>query len=88
MVIPTPLQVSAGGDSARSAVITRFDGMAARALKEQIPGMLVRQTLRAAAKYGAQKKAKLDSRDGVLGTKEHATGREVAQVGSENRTEL
>ena len=57
MVVPRPLQVSAGGKSTQSAVITRFDGMAARALKEQIPAMLVRQTLRAAAKYGAQKKA-------------------------------
>lgn len=55
---PRPLQVSADtGARTHTEVIARFDGMAARALREQVPGMLVRQTLRAAAKYSAQKKA-------------------------------
>lgn len=64
---------------------TRNTGQKNRALPKKRYGDSDARDL---AHGGAQKKAKLDSRDGVLGTKEHATGREVAQVGSENRTEL
>ncbi|MEY1662851.1 COG3014 family protein [Isoalcanivorax beigongshangi] len=53
---PRPLQISGAGH-ATTAVIARFDGLAARALKEQVPGMLLRQTLRAKAKYETQKLA-------------------------------
>ena len=58
LVPPQPLQVR-GGDSAssRTEVLARVNAMAARTLKDRIPGMLVRQTLRAATKYEAQKQA-------------------------------
>lgn len=61
-----PLQVR-GGDtgSAQTEVLTPVNAMAARALKDRIPGMLVRQTLRAAAKYEAQKQA--NDQAGALG---------------------
>lgn len=53
-----PLQVR-GGDSAsaRTEVLVQVNAMAARTLQERLPSMLVRQTLRAAAKYEAQKQA-------------------------------
>ena len=57
----TPAQVLQvrGGDSAstRTEVLAQVNAMAARTLKDRIPGMLVRQTLRAATKYEAQKQA-------------------------------
>ena len=57
-LVPRPLQITTeSGTQAHTEVIARFDGMAARALREQVPAMLVRQTLRAATKYSAQKAA-------------------------------
>ncbi|EKF73169.1 hypothetical protein A11A3_14892 [Alcanivorax hongdengensis A-11-3] len=46
-------------------VLADVGALAAKNLKEQLPGMLVRQTLRATAKYNAQKKANDDF--GALG---------------------
>lgn len=58
---PRPLQVAtSSGAMARTEPLADVGGMAARALKERMPAILVRQTLRAAAKYGAQKKANRD----------------------------
>ncbi|MCU5785195.1 COG3014 family protein [Alloalcanivorax marinus] len=57
---PAPLTVTAQGASARTEVLTDVGGLAAKHLKEQLPGMLVRQTLRATGKYNLQKKANDD----------------------------
>jgi len=59
---PAPLTVSVnGGDTrARTEVLTDVGGLAARHLREQLPGLLVRQTLRATTKYNLQKKANDD----------------------------
>ena len=54
---PTPLRVSAAGEQTSTQVLANTGAMAARALKERMPAMLVRQTLRAKAKYEAQKRA-------------------------------
>lgn len=63
---PRPLTVSTdSGVNASTEPLANVGGMAAKALKERIPAMLVRQTLRAAAKYSAQKKANKDF--GVFG---------------------
>ena len=51
--------------AASTEVLVRLNATAARALKDRIPGMLVRQTLRAAAKYEAQKQA--NDNMGLLG---------------------
>ncbi len=57
---PAPLTVTAGDGEARTEVLTDVGGLAARHLREQLPGMLVRQTLRATTKYNLQKKANDD----------------------------
>lgn len=61
---PAPLTVSVGagegGTTARTEVLTDVGGLAARHLREQLPGLLVRQTLRATTKYNLQKKANDD----------------------------
>ena len=59
---PTPLTVSVseGEATARTEVLTDVGGLAARHLREQLPGLLVRQTLRATTKYNLQKKANDD----------------------------
>ena len=57
---PAALTVTAGSQSARSQVLTDVGGLAARHLREQLPGILVRQTLRATTKYNLQKKANDD----------------------------
>ncbi|HEX5677726.1 MAG TPA: hypothetical protein VFX91_07140 [Alcanivorax sp.] len=57
---PAPLTVTAGDDTARTEVLTDVGGLAARHLREQLPGLLVRQTLRATTKYNLQKKANDD----------------------------
>lgn len=55
---PQPLQVrGAGSETTSTEVLARVNGMAAKTLKDRIPGMIVRQTLRAAAKYETQKHA-------------------------------
>lgn len=54
---PVPLHVQAGENAVNTEVLVRVNGAAAKALKDGIPLMLVRQTLRAAAKYEAQKRA-------------------------------
>lgn len=66
MVPAQALQVR-GGDSAstRTEVLAQVNAMAARTLKDRVPSMLVRQTLRAAAKYEAQKQA--NENMGLLG---------------------
>lgn len=46
-----------GKDVLQTQVVADVGAMAARSLKEDMPGMLVRQTLRAAAKYALQKEA-------------------------------
>ena len=61
LIGPAPLRIEHNGqDPARTEVATAVSGMAARALREAVPGMLARQTLRAAAKYEAQKRANED----------------------------
>ncbi len=58
---PAPLTVAtADGATARTEVLTDVGGLAARHLREQLPGLLVRQTLRATTKYNLQKKANDD----------------------------
>lgn len=59
---PAPLTVSVndGGETARTEVLTDVGGLAARHLREQLPGLLLRQTLRATTKYNLQKKANDD----------------------------
>lgn len=54
---PVPLHAQAESATVSSEVLVRVNGAAAKALKDKIPGMLVRQTLRAASKYQAQKQA-------------------------------
>jgi len=52
-----PLRVHAGGETRTTEALAPVGPMAARALKERLPAMLVRQALRASAKYAAQKRA-------------------------------
>lgn len=54
---PVPLHAQAEGEPVSTEVLVRVNGAAAKALKDRVPSMLVRQTLRAAAKYEAQKQA-------------------------------
>ena len=54
---PVPLHAQGELETVSTEVLVRLNGTAAKALKDKIPSMLVRQTLRAAAKYGAQKQA-------------------------------
>ena len=56
-VPPVPLHAQAERDTVSTEVLVRVNGAAAKALKDRVPSMLVRQTLRAAAKYEAQKQA-------------------------------
>ncbi|MDX1802564.1 MAG: hypothetical protein R3292_00685 [Alcanivorax sp.] len=57
-----PLRVldSASQPLAQTRVLADVGALAAKDLKERLPGMLVRQTLRASAKYNLQKKANKD----------------------------
>lgn len=55
--VPLTAADSEGNGVLRTQVIAEVGAMAARSLKEEIPGMLVRQTLRAATKYAVQKQA-------------------------------
>lgn len=56
-VPPTPLTVTAAdGSRARTALLSDTSALAVKALREQVPAMLVRQVLRARAKYEFQKK--------------------------------
>ena len=55
--VPLTVVDTAGEGLLRTQVIAEVAAMAARSLKEEIPGMLVRQTLRAASKYAVQKQA-------------------------------
>lgn len=59
------VQDSARQPLAQTRVLADVGGLAAKDLKERLPGMLVRQTLRATAKYNVQKKANADF--GALG---------------------
>jgi hypothetical protein len=62
---PQGLAVSAGGTAlGTTETIVDVHALAARALKEHLPAMLVRQTLRAGAKYAMQKEA--NDRGGLL----------------------
>ena len=56
---PTSLRVldSASQPLGETVVLADIGALAAKDLKERLPGMLVRQTLRAAAKYNLQKQA-------------------------------
>jgi uncharacterized protein len=56
---PVPLTVTdaQGEGILRTQVIAEVGAMAARSLKEDLPAMMVRQTVRAAAKYAVQKQA-------------------------------
>ena len=60
-----PLRIETpDGQTLQTREIARIDAMAARALRERVPGMLLRQTLRARTKYEAQKQAE---EFGILG---------------------
>ena len=62
---PRPLRAKADtGEQLETEALARIDTMAARALRERMPGMLLRQTLRARAKYEGQKRAE---EFGILG---------------------
>lgn len=51
------LTVTAGADTRQAVMLTNVGALAARSLKEKVPGMLVRQTARAVAKHQLQKQA-------------------------------
>jgi uncharacterized protein len=55
--VPLTVVDAEGNGILRTQVIAEVGAMAARSLREDMPGMLVRQTLRAATKYAAQKQA-------------------------------
>lgn len=55
--VAPPLRVSGAQQHAETQVAAHLNAMAARALKEQLTAMLVRQTLRATLKYETQKQA-------------------------------
>jgi hypothetical protein len=55
--VPLTAADSEGNGVLRTQVIAEVGAMAAHSLKEEIPAMLVRQTLRAATKYALQKQA-------------------------------
>lgn len=55
-----PLSVRVGDRHSDTRVLADVGGLAAKNLREQIPAMLVRQTLRVVTKYSAQKKANED----------------------------
>lgn len=55
--VPLTAADSEGNGVLRTQVIAEVGAMAAYSLKEEIPAMLVRQTLRAATKYALQKQA-------------------------------
>jgi len=55
--VPLTVTDSEGNGVLRTQVIAEVGAMAARSLKEEVPAMLVRQTLRAATKYALQKQA-------------------------------
>ncbi len=57
---PHALTLTAGQQQAQTQVLANVGGLAAKHLREQALGMLVRQTLRAATKYSLQKKANDD----------------------------
>lgn len=50
-----PLRISGAQQQTQTQVAAQLNAMAARALKEQLPGILVRQVLRAKVKYETQK---------------------------------
>jgi hypothetical protein len=54
---PSALRVQSGSGQVDTALLTDTSALAVKALKEQVPGMLVRQVLRARTKYEMQKKA-------------------------------
>jgi hypothetical protein len=54
---PLPMRVRAADQYATTQPLARVDAIAARALKEEIPGILTRQILRTTAKYALQKEA-------------------------------
>ncbi len=55
--VSPPLRVSGAQQHTETQVAAQLNAMAARALKEQLTAMLVRQTLRATLKYETQKQA-------------------------------
>ncbi|MGB1761863.1 COG3014 family protein [Alloalcanivorax xenomutans] len=55
-----PLTFHVGEQSAQTRVLADVGALAARNLREQAPGMLIRQVLRATGKYNLQKKANDD----------------------------
>lgn len=57
---PFPMTVRIGDRQASTRVLADVGALAARNLREQLPGLLLRQTLRATAKYNLQKKANDD----------------------------
>lgn len=63
---PTPLTVRLpDGSTMQTSLLVNTGALAVKALKEQVPAMLVRQVLRARTKYELQKQA--TDRGGVLG---------------------
>ena len=56
-VVPQPMRVRSQNSTVEAEVLADISGMTARALSEQAPAMLLRQTLRAMTKYQAQKRA-------------------------------
>lgn len=56
-VAPTPLTLRTGNQRVQTALLSDTSALALKALKEQVPRLLVRQVLRARAKYEMQKKA-------------------------------
>ena len=57
---PVPIRVRGPEQHAEGEVLADLSAMSARALREAAPAMLVRQTLRAMAKYQTQKRANED----------------------------
>lgn len=57
LMVPRPMRVAVGNQYVSTAPLARVGAIAAHALKEKIPGMLVRQIMRTTAKYALQKAA-------------------------------
>ncbi len=61
MASPTPFRIRVGDHTAATRSVVRVGGMAAYALKQDMPAILARQIARATAKYALQKQANKQS---------------------------
>lgn len=67
LVTPVPLRVRAGDQYVSTEPVAQVGAIAARALKDKMPGILMRQIARTTAKYALQKEANSRDSTGLLG---------------------